>query len=175
MLDQNNYFVIEDYQKKSIFYSFLPGISGEKGTPLWCHYLNRGQAIASFGVQDKDHSIMEFYPAHQAAQRTPLLGFRTFLKADGKCKEAFADYQTADHMAIGMNSLIIREKIEELNLEVKIEYENLPEEPVAGLMRKVTVRNMGQKKMSLELADGLAEILPYGVSSTSMKEMGLLS
>lgn len=175
MLDQNNHFIIEDYQKKSIFYSFLPGISGEKGIPLWCHYLNRGQAIASFGVQDKDHSIMEFYPAHQAAQRTPLLGFRTFLKANGKCKEAFADYEIADDMAIGMNSLSIREKIEELGLEVKIEYESLPEEPVAGLMRKVTVRNTGREKTSLELADGLAEILPYGVSSTSMKEMGQTS
>lgn len=172
MLDQNNNYVMKDYQKKSIFYSFLPGISGEKGIPLWCHYLNRGQGIASFGVQDKDHSIMEFYPAHQAAQRTPLLGFRTFLKADGKTIEAFSNYEIADDMIIGMNSLLIREKLESVDLLVEVEYESLSEEPVAGLLRKVTVRNIGQKEIKLELADGLAEILPYGVSSTSMKEMG---
>ena len=172
MLDQNNNYIMKDYQKKSIFYSFLPGISGEKGIPLWCHYLNRGQGIASFGVQDKDHSIMEFYPAHQAAQRTPLLGFRTFLKVDGRYKEAFSDYEIADDMVIGMNSLTIREELEEAEMMVEIEYESLPEEPVAGLLRRVTIRNMGQKNKKLELADGLAEILPYGVSSSSMKEMG---
>lgn len=172
MLDQNNNYILKDYQKKSLFYSFLPGISGEKGIPLWCHYLNRGQAIASFGVQDKDHSIMEFYPAHQAAQRTPLLGFRTFIKTQGKCVEPFGDYESPCEMGIGMNSLIIREELEKIGLEVEVEYESLPEEPVAGLLRKITVHNIGQMETELELADGLAEILPYGVDGPSMKEIG---
>lgn len=57
--------VIEDYARKPVFASFLPGIAGLKGIPVWCLYVNRGQGIASFGTEDKDHSIMEFSPAHR--------------------------------------------------------------------------------------------------------------
>ena len=42
-------FLIENYGKKSTFASFLPGISGEKGIPIWCYYVNRGQCVVSFG------------------------------------------------------------------------------------------------------------------------------
>lgn len=172
MLDRENNYVMEDYQKKSLFYSFLPGISGEHGIPLWCHYLNRGQGIASFGVQDKDHSIMEFYPAHQAAERTPLLGFRTFLKVDGVYAEGFSEYRIPKTMVIGMNRMKIRESLNKLGIELEAEYEGLAEEPLAGLMRKVTIKNTGGKEITLEAADGMAELLPYGVDGPSMKEMG---
>ena len=37
-------FLIENYGKKGTFASFLPGISGEKGIPIWCYYVNRGSA-----------------------------------------------------------------------------------------------------------------------------------
>ena len=84
-------FLIENYGKKGTFASFLPGISGEKGIPIWCYYVNRGQCVVSFGVDNKDHSIMEFYPAHQAYQNVKTTGFRTFVKKDGKVTELFAD------------------------------------------------------------------------------------
>ena len=84
-------FLIENYGKKSTFASFLPGFSGEKGIPIWCYYVNRGQCVVSFGVDNKDHSIMEFYPAHQAYQNVKTTGFRTFVKKDGKVTELFAD------------------------------------------------------------------------------------
>ena len=35
MFDNKNRFVIENYNKQSCFASFLPGISGIHGTPLW--------------------------------------------------------------------------------------------------------------------------------------------
>ena len=75
--------VMKGYGKKSPFASFLPGIAGIKGTPIWCYYVNRGQAVVSFGVQDKDHSIMEFYPAHTAYQNVSRTGIRTFIKTAG--------------------------------------------------------------------------------------------
>lgn len=43
-------------------------------------YVNRGQAIASFGTQNKDGGIMKFSTANVAYQQTPNTGFRTFLK-----------------------------------------------------------------------------------------------
>ena len=107
MFDNKNRFVIENYNKQSCFASFLPGISGIHGTPLWNFYVNRGQAICSFGSENKDHSIMEFYPAHQSYQFTKTMGFRTFLKVDGTFYEPFVDDDMPHKMYIGMNELEI--------------------------------------------------------------------
>ena len=85
--DPLNRFVIEDFDEAPPFASFLPGIAGPLGIPLWAFYVNRGQAIASFGVGSKDMPIMEFQPANKAYQTVPYTGFRTFIKvcdaADG--------------------------------------------------------------------------------------------
>lgn len=170
MLDKEMNYVIENYQRKSEFSSFLPGISGARGIPMWCYYTNRGQCVSCFGVRDKDHSIMEFYPAHQAYERTPLMGFRTFLKIDGKYIEAFADPTSKHSMKIGMNSLTLEEETE--LYKVCVEYETLPSEPLAGLMRSVTVTSRQDRDTVIELVDGMPEILPYGVTATTMKEMG---
>ena len=47
-------FVMSQYGKKSTFASFLPGIAGMRGIPIWCYYVNRGQCVVSFGVDNKD-------------------------------------------------------------------------------------------------------------------------
>jgi hypothetical protein len=69
----NNYFfdaagrfVIKDYSAQRPFASFLPGIAGPLGIPLWVFYVNRGQAIASVGVESKDTPILEF-PRHSSS------------------------------------------------------------------------------------------------------------
>ena len=139
MARKEQIYTMKQYQQQSVFSSFLPGISGEKGIPLWCYYVNRGQGIACFGVQDKNHSIMEFYPAHQAYERTPLMGFRTFLKWNGQYEEAFSDPTKKQVMEIGMNCFVIREETEQY--EIKVEYETLPEEELAGFMRSVSITN----------------------------------
>ncbi len=82
-LNKMGEFVIENYQTKSPFASFFPGIAGLWGRPMWVFYANRAQAIASFGISDKDHPIMEFYPANKAYAMTSITGFRTFIKSLG--------------------------------------------------------------------------------------------
>lgn len=170
MLDKNQNFVMENYHLKSPFASFLPGISGEHGIPLWCYYVNRGQCVSCFGIQDKDHPIMEFYPAHQAYERTALLGFRTFLKVNGVYEEAFAGREGSRRMVIGMNRLSIEEQ--RGAYRIAVEYETLPQEPLAALMRQVKITNISDKEITVEAADGMAEVIPYGVSGSSMKDMG---
>jgi hypothetical protein len=172
MLDNKQRFVIEDYEKKSPFSSFLPGISGRYGIPIWCHYVNRGQCITSFGVEDKDHAIMEFFPAHQAYQHTSQIGFRTFFKKNGKYIEAFLDSSKAKKMIIGMNELEIVEEDMENELITTVTYFTLPNEKVGGLVRKVNVQNMSSENIQLEILDGLPAVIPYGVNMGSMKEMG---
>jgi len=55
------------------FSSFLPGIAGEYGKPMWVFYANRGQCISSFGVRDRNSAMLEFQPANKAYVLTPLL------------------------------------------------------------------------------------------------------
>ena len=51
---------IKNYQIKKPFTSFLPGIAGLFGRPLWTFYTNRGQLMMSFGFRDKNGAIQEF-------------------------------------------------------------------------------------------------------------------
>ena len=171
MFDNKGRFIINEYAKKSTFASFLPGISGRYGIPIWCFYVNRGQAVTSFGVLDKDHSIMEFYPAHQAYQITKTNGFRTFLKIDRNYLEAFAEENRTHSMHIGKNELMIEEIIDQ-KVKIQVTYFTLPNENLGGLVRKVTIKNIDQIEHKVEVLDGMPALIPYGVSLNSMKEMG---
>ena len=79
-VDAQYRFVFDGYHHRSPFASFLPGVAGRFGIPLWVLYVNRGQAIASFGIESKDSAILEFQPANKAYQQVSTHGFRTFYK-----------------------------------------------------------------------------------------------
>lgn len=162
-------YTIENYGTKPVFASFLPGIAGLHGIPIWCYYVNRGQGVASFGVENKDHAIMEFEPAHKAYQNVKRTGFRTFLRKEEKTQEAFAQETQTQRMHIGMNTLAIEEEVPDLQLHVRVEYCILPEEPVGALFRKVTIENTAAHPAVIELLDGMPQVIPYGVSMESTK------
>lgn len=164
-------FVISQYGKKSTFASFLPGIAGMRGIPIWCYYVNRGQCVVSFGVDNKDHAIMEFYPAHVAYQNVKRTGFRTFLRKNGKYMECFADENKNHDMMIRMNSLSIQEENKEEQLLTQVDYFILPGEKLGGLVRKVTVTNQAEEDVELEVLDGMPAVIPYGVDLSNMKNM----
>lgn len=165
-------YCIHQFQTKNTFSSFLPGVSGMKGIPIWCYYVNRGQGIASFGVQDKDHAIMEFSPAHQAYQQVGRTGFRTFIKQEGEVFEAFSNAKLPHQMTISMNQLEIMETDTVHQLRTKVTYFTLPNEKVGALVRKVTIKNIGQEPIKLEVLDGMPQCLPYGISCETIKMMG---
>ena len=87
---KENEFVIENFDKKRAFSSFLPGIAGQEGIPLWAFYANRGQGITSFGLRDKNEPILEFFPANTSYQYVDRYGFRSFVKVDGEVYEPFS-------------------------------------------------------------------------------------
>lgn len=171
MFDSRGRFIIEDYNQKPAFSSFLPGISGIYGIPLWCFYTNRGQAVASFGVENKNHSIMEFYPAHQAYQLVRNMGFRTFIKIGNEVYEPFRLDSVKTRMYVGMNELELEEINEERGLKTNVLYYTLPDEAVAGLVRRVTIQNISKQKVNLQILDGMPEVIPYGIGLKEMKEM----
>ena len=176
--DERGRFVIRDYASRRPFASFLPGIAGPLGIPLWVFYVNRGQAIASFGIETKDNPIMEFEPANKAYQVTPYAGFRTFLKlrrgAEEVLYEPFAPGNVGEEtrMCIGMNELELQATSDIHGIQSQVLYFTLPGEPFAGLVRQVTVTNAGDEPLAFEILDGMARVMPFGVNNWGLKEIG---
>lgn len=172
-------FVIENYNQAPPFASFLPGVAGLKGIPLWAFYVNRGQGIASFGTRDKDHAILEFYPANKAYQLTSLHGFRTFIKAPKKNLnyEPFQNSQInlqsgiAQEMRVTSYDLSLKETNRSVGLETSVKYFTFPNEPFAALARILQIKNISKEMQELEILDGLPQIIPYGMNNWLLKQM----
>ncbi|UQZ34537.1 cellobiose phosphorylase [Paenibacillus sp. PK3_47] len=176
----NGTFVMEGFHESKPFASFLPGLAGLKGIPMWTFYVNRGQGVCSFGVRDKNSPIMEFSPASISYKNVAATGFRTFLKL-GNTGEMYEPFQSSRPdaalrrtMTIHPNGLTIEELHEGHGLRTKVHYFNLPNDDYAALVRRVEIENTGTAELELELLDGLPEILPFGVANGGYKEMGNL-
>ena len=135
-LDDNGAFIIEDYQHAKLFADFFPGVSGLYGIPMWAFFVNRGQAVSSFGIESKDKAILEFQPANKAYRLSSVTGFRTFLKiSDGKSNkfyEPFSNslgsaYKTHQRMLITSHDLTIEEINTTLDLKVCVNYFTMPQ------------------------------------------------
>jgi hypothetical protein len=172
-------FIIENYNNGQPFASFLPGISGLKGIPMWAFYCNRGQGVACFGVSSKDSSITEFNPAVKAYGMTPLLGFRTFIKVTSNSKTVFYEpftndesnpkYKVTQRMFIRSYELLFEEVNHTLGLKTNVRYFTLPEEPRAALVRIVDFENISKQPMTIEVIDGLPKVTPYWMSDWTLK------
>lgn len=172
---ENGQFIIKNYDMKKPFASFLPGIAGLYGIPMWVYYVNRGQLIASFGIENKDHAILDFSPANMAYRRTEIDGFRTFLKVDGSFVEAFASSSNPKerYLNIEANAVSIQEEIKDLKIQVK--YFNVSKQNYPGLVRKVTITNLKKQARNIEFVDGLATMWPFGTNAFMVKNMSNLA
>ena len=119
---QGDTFIIKNYDKMPAFSSFLPGLAGIKGIPLWAYYTNRGQGINSFGIHHKNKAIMEFNPANTAYENTPVKGFRTFIKCDGVYFEPFFTFNKSveRNLYIKKNSFTIEEINDKHGLKISV-------------------------------------------------------
>jgi len=171
-------FELHDYNRVRPFSSFLPGIAGEYGKPMWVFYTNRGQCISSFGIRDRNAAMLEFQPADKAYALTSLYGFRTFLKllVDGKFT-LYEPFQTNSEEHITQRLLINPDEIQieetnlALGLRTRIAYFTLPNEPISALVRQVTVENIASKQINVEVLDGLPQVVPYGLDENLLKQM----
>ena len=185
---------MEDYDAKSTFASFLPGVAGYFGKPVWAFYVNRGQGISTFGIESKDFPLLEFNAANKAYQLTPYIGFRTFVRGTRKNAIAGSSFDiepfstaTSRNLAdpegnldkpkrvlyVGTNEVEIQE-IDGVNgLTTAVKYFVLPEENFAALVRRATFSNSGTTEVELQILDGLAKIEPSGGRLDGMlKSMG---
>lgn len=174
-------FVIENYNQAKPFASFFPGIAGTDGIPMWVFYVNRGQCVCSMGLEDKQKPIMEFLSANAAYQLTSVQGFRTFIKIiyNGKefLYEPFQDklgqrkFKITQRMIIRPESLVLEEENKSLGLFFKVEFFNIVRDSFPAIMRKLTIKNISNKKMQMEVLDGLPLIIPFGVDNWNLKNM----
>ncbi len=168
-------FIIEDYDRLPPFSSFLPGLTGEDGIPMWAFYTNRGQGLASLGINSKAEAIMEFNPACAEYENVALKGFRTFVKKDGEVYEPFRYRGDAKRtMTVRKNSLTIEEISKDHGIKINIEYFILPKEPIGALVRRVKLENISGKAVRAEVLDGAAKIIPRGISNGQFQEMSNL-
>ena len=186
-------FVMEDYDARSTFASFLPGVAGYFGKPVWAFYVNRGQALATFGTESKDYPMLEFNPANKAYQMTPYWGFRTFIRGSRGAATAAsfqvepfapADSRNLDDpkddpnkpkrvLFVGTNEVEVQEIDGVHGITTNVNYFVLPEEDFAALVRRTTITNTGDSPLTLDVLDGLAKIEPFGGALDGMlKSMG---
>lgn len=185
-LNQNREFVINDYNRAKPFASFLPAIAGLNGKPMWVYYVNRGQCVSAFGVNNKDYAIMEFQPANKAFRQTSLQGFRTFLRvqADGEASETYYEpfqdsrgnngYDITQKMFITSYDVKLEEVNRSLGLKVEVMFCTLPNESLSSLIRKVKVTNFSNRPLKIEILDGMPVVIPYYLENTDLKEMSNL-
>lgn len=179
--EKDKEFAIENYNHAKPFANFFPAIAGKYGIPMWAFYVNRGQAIASFGTKDKDHAILEFLPANKSWQLTSLQGFRTFIKVySGKdfiFYEPFHNgftnlgFKLTNLMRITSYGLSIEETNLSLGIGVKIEYFTIPNDSYSALARIVTIKNLGTKPKKIQFIDGIPQIVPFGVNNLFLKKL----
>jgi tetratricopeptide (TPR) repeat protein len=173
-MDNRTFHLIRDYQKQKPFASFLSGVAGPMGIPMWSFFVNRGQLISSFGVRDKNGQIMEFFPANGAYLHVPRIGFRTFVRIDGTVRELFREDSPDTVLGIRRDQVMIEETDNELGLKVRLTWFTLPNEHVAGLVRKVELTDLKGQKRTVEVVDGLAQMLPSGVEFGAYKAVSNL-
>jgi hypothetical protein len=179
----NDEFVITNYNGAKAFSSFFPAVSGRWGKPLWVYYVNRGQAISSFGTKDKDGAMLEFTAANKAYRQTAIQGFRTFIKADDVFYEPFhnnaaafkAPLPSEQVMRIKPHKVTLVDTNEGLGIQTTVEYCTLPNETFPALLRRLTIQNTGNKELRLECLDGLPVVVPYGTTDWHLKNLSRLS
>lgn len=180
-LKRDGEFTIENYSFSKPLANFFPGIAGKYGIPMWVFYVNRGQGIISMGTADKDHSILEFFPANKAWYLVTLKGFRTFIKISGGKKTGFYEpfhyglsnlgFNLSSRMSNTASELKIEETNSTLGIKVNVEYFTIPNESYAALARVLTIKNTSRKKKSMQVLDGVPHITPYGTSNLFLKKL----
>ncbi|MBI5145380.1 MAG: hypothetical protein HZA27_04260, partial [Candidatus Omnitrophica bacterium] len=180
-LNSEGAFTIENYNFAKPFANFFPGIAGKYGIPMWVFYVNRSQCIISFGTKDKDHSILEFFPANKAWEFVSARGFRTFIKLYTNKKSVFYEpfhngftnlgFKLNNSLQITPYDLKLEESNLSLGLKINVEYFTIPNDSYAALARIVSLKNISGKTKTLQIIDGLPQIIPYGVSNLFLKKL----
>lgn len=177
-------YIFRNFDESKPMSNFLAGLGGFWGVPMWAFYVNRGQGITCFGIQNKDGPIAKFLTAEKAYQQTPFTGFRTFVKGT-RSGESFKHMpffpvdepdefkKPVRHMMIGMNEMEIEETASSHGLKTNVLYFTPPDEDFPSLVRSTTFTNLDtESTLNLDILDGLAKLIPSGLNDWGLNNMG---
>lgn len=181
--DLEGRYIMRNFDQAKPMSNFLAGLGGLWGVPLWTFYVNRGQGIAAFGLQNKDGAIMKFNTAEKAYQTTPYTGFRTFVKGYRKHSSftsmpffpasASETHRPLRNMMIGQNEMEVEEVDTQFGLQTNVLYYTIAEEEFTGLIRRTTFTNLDRREeLTLEVLDGLGKLVPAGLNNGVLDAMG---
>lgn len=181
MFDSLGRYILKDFDKIKPMSNFLAGLGGLWGVPMWAFYVNRGQGITAFGIQNKDGAIAKFNTAEKAYLQTPFSGFRTFVKGqryNGKFNHMpffinSNDQTTTRNMAIGGSEMEIEEVETSIGLKTNVLYYTIADEDFPALIRKTSFTNLdAYLDLDLEVLDGLGKLIPSGLGNWVLDAMG---
>jgi hypothetical protein len=184
LFDESGRFIMRAFDRVKPMANFLPGVGGLWGVPMWTFYVNRGQGLATFGVENKEGGVLLFQTAEKAYQATPFVGFRTLLKGKRETGSTFesqpffpesdaeANHTARRDMFIGSNEMEIEEEDPQTNIRTNALYFTAPNELFPALIRRVTYTNVGKDAVDLEVVDGLAKLEPAGTNTMMINAMG---
>lgn len=182
-------YIMRDFDKVKPMSNFLNGLGGLWGFPMWAFYVNRGQGIASFGKRNKDGGVLQFKTANVAYQEVPFTGFRTFLKArrgHGSSTQSWnhmpfyphpadsdSSREPVRNMFVGTSEMEIEEVESDIGLKTNILYFTATNETFPSLIRRTSFTNLDPSTdLSLEVLDGLGELVPHGLLNVNLDSMG---
>ena len=171
----NSDFAQRNYQQARPFSSFLPGVAGLAGKPMWAFYTNRGQCMASFGVRDREAAMLEFHPANKAYALTGLLGFRTFVRLEGAAPAIYEPFGPAagagQRLTVRAHEIEIEDADATQGLRTRVVYHTLPDNDLPALVRLVEITNIGSATLTGHVLDGLPQVAPYGLEEALLKQL----
>lgn len=180
MFDSLGRYILKDFDSIKPMSNFLAGLGGLWGLPMWAFYVNRGQGITAFGIQNKDGAIAKFNTAEKAYLQTPFSGFRTFVKGqryNGKFTHMpffiNSNDKTTRNMAIGGSEMEIEEVESSIGLKTNVLYYTIADEDFPALIRKTSFTNLdAYMDLDLEVLDGLGKLIPSGLGNWVLDAMG---
>lgn len=196
--DNRGRWILEDFDTKKAHSNFLSAIGGKWGVPTWAFLVNRGQALSSFGLTNKDGEIMPFQTAEAAYADVPTKGFRTFVKgtrqsqwylgfwggksfqhmpffpsvSSATCPESTTEAKPIRKMYTGAMDLEIEEVAWDIGLQTNVEYYSPPNENFGALIRRTTFTNLEPSPLEIEVLDGLGRLIPSGIALGQLVMMG---
>ncbi len=175
-LHGEKYYLIEHFDRMSPFF-----ISLASDTDLWMYISSTGGL--SCGRRNPEQALFPYYTDDKITENADHTGAKTIIRLSDSAKrglpwEPFSDrymgvYRTKRSIAKSVvgNRLLFMEQ--NLDLGLTFTYEWMPAGQW-GWVRRATLRNDGTESVSVEMIDGLQNVLPSGVEQKTQNVFSTL-
>lgn len=180
--DNGKTFVTENYNQAKTAPNFFTGIAGKWGKPMWVFYVNRGRAIVSFGIENKDNAIAEFVTASEAERLAQVRRFRTLVIITEQGKnpifwEPFQDdlfnaqYDRIQTMSTTPADMAVEDNNKDAGLIARGSFSTMPGENYPALIDNLAFEDTSGRERKIQVVNGLVEVIPYGFVDWHSKNM----